>query len=132
MRNGLEDGRGQSDTVPIHGGAPLHCFEKTVDTYYAIRIAPIYLCVLLLCRLVLSHFLCTTVAAIHGGTVEDTFSFEKPVHPQRQGHLDKDTYGSYLSEDKIYLTANCSESIYIQFTPTTARMLYTQLWFQCD
>ena len=56
--------------------------------YYAICIAPIYLCVLLLCRLVLSHFLCTSVAAIHGGTVEDTFSFEKPVHKQTQGYLD--------------------------------------------
>ena len=39
MRKGLEDGRGQSDTVPIHGAAPLRCFDKTVNTMkYALHI----------------------------------------------------------------------------------------------
>ena len=70
------------------------------DTLY---IAPIYLYVPFLCRLSCLTLTFSSVAIINECTVEDTFSFEKPVQTPRKAHLDKNTYRSYLNTDKIYL-----------------------------
>ena len=63
---------------------------KTIDTmqyalHLSIRLTSF--CV----GLVLSHLLFNSVATMHECTVEETFSFESPVHPRgrlaRQGHI---------------------------------------------
>ena len=125
--------------MPIHGAASLRYFDKTVDTM-AICTAPI--CVFSFwVDFVLSHLVFTSFATIHECPVEDTFSFEKPVHPHRQGYLDLVTYGSYLNGEKIYLNStlsrnhlhtvyffNRSKAIYATMVPVWLTVKILSIW----